>query len=296
MTRSSFALPVPTALPVAVAVAEPSPMLAASPVSEPSPAPEPSAMPASNGTSRPAVATERAFRAALRGLGTTQKPGNGVPAYTRWVNRRLARFAAALAYSLGWSANAVTATSALFSVGGLSLLVALPPSVGSGVGAAVLLAIGYVLDSADGQVARLGRNGGPSGEWLDHVVDAMRTPAIHLSVLIGLHAVPGIGTWPLLIAIGYCLVSCGQFLSQILSEQLAGSAVPVSNTAGVKQSLVLVPTDTGTLCWVFLLWGAPTVFVWVYALMFLLNTVHAAISMRRKYVRLVALNQQFAGG
>ncbi len=261
-----------------------------------SPAPGSAPLAAPGGSSRQAVVPERSFRVALSGLRTAQKPGNGVPAYTRWVNRRLARFAAALAFSLGWSANAVTVTSALFSAAGLALLVLIPPSLTSGIAAALLLAIGYMLDSADGQVARLGKRGGPAGEWLDHVVDAIRTPAIHLAVLIGLYAVPGVGRWPLLVAIGYCLVSSGQFLSQILSEQLAGSAVPASDSAGVTQSLVLLPTDTGTLCWIFLLWGAPTVFVWAYAALFILNTVHAALSMRRKYRRLVAHGQLAAGG
>ncbi|AMB60245.1 CDP-alcohol phosphatidyltransferase [Microterricola viridarii] len=229
------------------------------------------------------------FSTALSGLRSAQKPGAGVPAYTRWVNRRLARFAAAAAYTLGWSANVVTAVSAVLSFAALGLMLFAPQSATLGIAVAALLAAGYVLDSADGQVARLSRSSGPAGEWLDHVVDAIRTPAIHLAVLIGLSAVPGLGTWPLAVAVGYCLLSSGQFMSQILSEQLSGAAKPVSESAGIRQSLVLIPTDMGTLCWVFLLWGVPEVFVWVYTGMFLLNAVHAAVSMRRKYRRLQVL-------
>ncbi|PPL19887.1 CDP-alcohol phosphatidyltransferase family protein [Microterricola pindariensis] len=229
------------------------------------------------------------FSTALDGLRSAQKPGAGVPAYTRWVNRRLARFAAAAAYSLGWSANAVTTISAVLSFAALALMVLVPQSAPLGLAVAGLLAAGYVLDSADGQVARLSRRSSPAGEWLDHVVDAIRTPAIHLAVLIGLSAVPGLGTWPLVVAVAYCLVSVGQFMSQILSEQLSGTATPASESAGIRQSLVLIPTDMGTLCWIFLFWGTPEVFVWVYAAMFLANTVHAAVSMRRKYLRLRAL-------
>jgi phosphatidylglycerophosphate synthase len=235
---------------------------------------------------------ERRFRAALAGLGSAQKPGSGVPAYTRWVNRRLARFAAAAAYSAGWSPNAVTAASAALSFAALALMVAVPATAPLGVAVGVLLAAGYVLDSADGQVARLGGRGSAAGEWLDHVVDAIRTPALHLATLIGLNAVPGIGIWPLLIAIGYCLVSVGQFMSQILAEQLSGPAAPRSDASGIKQSLLLIPTDNGTLCWIFLLWGMPAIFVWVYGAMFLANTAHTAISMRRKYVRLSALRSR----
>lgn len=235
--------------------------------------------------------SDRRFSLALARLGSAQKPASGVPAYTRWVNRRLARFAAAAAYSAGWSANAVTAASAALSFVALALMVTVPTTAPLGVAVGVLLAAGYVLDSADGQVARLGGGGSAAGEWLDHVVDAIRTPALHLATLIGLSAVPGIGTWPLLIAIGYCLVSVGQFMSQILAEQLSGAAAPRSDASGIRQSLLLIPTDNGTLCWIFLLWGMPSIFVWVYAAMFLANTVHAAVSMRRKYVRLTVLRK-----
>ena len=234
-------------------------------------------------------AVERRFGAAMSGLDAAQKPGNGVPAYTRWINRRLARFAAAAAYSAGWSPNAVTAASAALSFAALWLMVTVPQTAPLGVAVGCLLAAGYVLDSADGQVARLGRCGSPAGEWLDHVVDAVRTPALHLAVLIGLYAVPGIGTWPLLVALGYCLISVGEFMSQILAEQLSGRNDPSAASSGVVRSFILLPTDNGMLCWIFLLWGMPSLFVWAYGGMFLLNAVHTAISMRRKYVRLIAL-------
>lgn len=241
----------------------------------------------------PLRAVERRFGAAMVGLESAQKPGNGVPAYTRWVNRRVARFAAAAAYSAGWSPNTVTAASAALSFAALWIMVAVPQTASLGIAVGCLLAAGYVLDSADGQVARLGRRGGPAGEWLDHVVDAVRTPALHLAVLVGLYSVPGIGTWPLLVALGYCLVSVGEFMSQILAEQLSGQGTgdPPPASSGVVKSLILLPTDNGTLCWIFLLWGMPSLFVWAYGAMFLLNTVHTAISMRRKYVRLIALRK-----
>lgn len=239
----------------------------------------------------PLRAAERRFGAAMLGLESAQKPGSGVPAYTRWVNRRLARFAAAAAYSAGWSPNAVTAASAGLSFAALWIMVAVPQTASLGIAVGCLLAAGYVLDSADGQVARLGRRGSPAGEWLDHVVDAVRTPALHLAVLVGLYAVPGIGTWPLLVALGYCLVSVGEFMSQILAEQLSGRNDPPASSSGVVKSFILLPTDNGMLCWIFLLWGMPGLFVWAYGAMFLLNAVHTAISMRRKYIRLIALRK-----
>ncbi|MCU1414468.1 MAG: CDP-alcohol phosphatidyltransferase [Microbacteriaceae bacterium] len=240
------------------------------------------------------MAVERKFTAALVAVRSAQKPGGGVPAYTRWVNRRLARYVAAAAYTAGLSPNAVSAISAVLSAIGLAVLVVLPPTIGSGLLVALLLAVGYVLDSADGQVARLGQRGGPAGEWLDHVIDAIRTPAIHLAVLVALFRDPGVGRWPLIIALLYTLVSVGQFMSQILSEQLSGAAKPTSEGAGVRQSVILIPTDMGTLCLIFVFWGAPVVFVIVYTAMFGLNLIHTAISFRRKYRRLVAVGAERA--
>ena len=48
----------------------------------------------------------------------------------------------------------------------------------------LLLATGYALDSADGQLARLKGGGRPAGEWLDHTVDMAKTVMLHGAVLI----------------------------------------------------------------------------------------------------------------
>ncbi|TQN35774.1 CDP-alcohol phosphatidyltransferase family protein [Kocuria rosea] len=131
------------------------------------------------------------YEEALAGLRAAQKPGQGVPAYTRWVNRPLARYAAARAAAAGLTPNGVTALSAVLSAAGLVVLVAAPPTPATGVVVALLLAAGYVLDSADGQVARLTGTGSPAGEWLDHVVDSIRTPALHLAVAAAALLHPG---------------------------------------------------------------------------------------------------------
>ncbi|MGN6743891.1 MAG: CDP-alcohol phosphatidyltransferase family protein [Amnibacterium sp.] len=228
---------------------------------------------------------DRRYRDALDRLVAAQKPGAGFPAYTRWVNRRFARYAAAAAYQVGATPNGVTAASAAVSAVGIGLLALAPVSVGTGFAAAALLALGYLLDSADGQVARLTGRGSIAGEWLDHVVDAIRTPSVHLAVLVGLLR---IGSTAALLPMLFCVVAVGQFMSQVLAEQLSGRVhrQPVGN--GVRQSWITLPTDTGVLCWLFLLWGVPAVFVPAYATLLALNVVHAAVSMRRKYQHLTA--------
>jgi phosphatidylglycerophosphate synthase len=219
--------------------------------------------------------------ALARGLRSTQKPGFGVPAYMRWVNRGLARYPAALAFRLGVSPNAVTAVSGLLSLLGMGLIAFAPMSIATGIGAAALLAAGFVLDSADGQLARLSGRGSAAGEWLDHVVDAVRTPALHLAVLIGLWRV---GAPPIVLAIPviFALVSTGQFTSQILAEQLAGRTETTS-TPSDRRSWLLLPIDPGVLMWSFVLWAWQPAFVTVYAVLAAVAIGYAALSMRRKY-------------
>lgn len=235
-----------------------------------------------------------------------QKSGAGVPAYTRWANRGMARGVAALCASWGWSANAVSAASALTSFSGLLLLVLLPVTPLTGLLVAVLLAAGYVLDSADGQVARVTGTGSLAGEWLDHVIDAARTPAVHLFVAAGFIHLYGGAAWQWWIPLLYCILSACHFMSQILAEQLLRDAAPrdtaptqsVQHRPGVTtpaqsgqstpsksvpRSILMVHTDTGTLCWLFVAWGFPPVFLGLYILMFSANTLTAAVSLLRKF-------------
>jgi phosphatidylglycerophosphate synthase len=230
------------------------------------------------------------YRESVATLRSAQKSGAGVPAYMRWVNRWLGRRIAAAAAVIGLTPNGVTAVSALCSLAGLVLLVVAEPGLGVGVAVALLLALGFACDSADGQLARLTCAGGPAGEWVDHVVDAIRTPLTHVAVAVAIAAHRPELIWLAGVALAYAVVSAGQFMSQILAEQLVrqrGGEAP--EPSGVRKSIALIPTDTGTLCWSFALWGLPAVFAAVYAVLFAVNAVYAAVSMRRKYRKLRAL-------
>lgn len=230
----------------------------------------------------------RSFRGALARMDLAQKPGAGVPAYTRWVNRRLARYAAAAAYRVGLSPNAVSVMSLAVSLSGLALLVLLREQpVLAGSATAVLLALGYVLDSADGQLARLSGTANRAGEWLDHVFDAIRSPAVHLVVAAGflLQARPGV--WAVVLAAAFALLVTAQFMSQMLAGMMLDAHSEVRARPRPLQSWVLLPTDTGVLCWVFVLWGWPVLFAAAYTALFLVNAVHAGTSMRRRFHELV---------
>lgn len=228
------------------------------------------------------------FRDNLAALAHNQKPGGGVPAYMRWVNRRVARGIAATAATLGLTPNQITAISAGLSFLGLAVFVASPASWGTGALVAILLALGFAFDSADGQVARLTGTSGPAGEWLDHVVDGIRSPAVHLSIAaaVMLHQ-PEEVQWVVPIAACFSVLAVGQFTSQILAEQLVRNGKgEVPEGTGVGKSFLLLPTDTGVLCWAFVLWGEPVWFAWAYGALFAMNLLHAAASMRRKYRKL----------
>lgn len=237
------------------------------------------------------------FRDGLVQLEGAQKSGAGVPAYMRWVNRRSARGIAAFAATLGLTPNMVTTLSALLSAAGLATILIAGVSVVSGVVAAVLLALGFAFDSADGQLARLTGVSGPSGEWIDHVVDAVRTPTVHVCVAVALMLHHPDPLWLVVCALCFAVLSSGQFTSQILAEQLVRNREQVQKDAaptrggGVAQSFLLLPTDTGVLCWSFLFWGAPAIFGGLYVVLFGLNFGHAVVSMRRKYTRLQKLGR-----
>lgn len=238
----------------------------------------------------PSASEAGSFRTALASLDRAQKPGHGVPAYTRWINRRLARYVAAASFQLGLSPNTVSLAGFATSIAGLITLLAVPgPRWFIGLCAASLLALGFVLDSADGQLARLQSSAGPAGEWLDHVLDAIRTPAIHLTILVSTLHAQDLPLWIAAVAAAFILLQTGQFSSQMLASQLlnrSGARKPAARNA---QSWILLPVDTGVMCWIFVLWGLPTVFSLVYAAAFLAAAVQAGASTRRRYRELSAI-------
>lgn len=224
---------------------------------------------------------------ALARLSSAQKSAKGAPAYSRFVNRRLGRYLAAAAYRLRLSPNQVTGISALCSAAGIAVLALLPPSPPMAIAVCLTLVIGYSLDSADGQLARLTGRGSAAGEWLDHVVDCAKIFALHAAVLVSWFRFRSPDPWQLMIPLGFGFVATVLFFGMILRDQLreqarhsAASGESTSAPAGrmsdsappsTVRSILVLPTDYGLLCWVFLLYGAPAVFVLAYGLLFVGN-------------------------
>jgi phosphatidylglycerophosphate synthase len=224
------------------------------------------------------------LRATLRRLAAAQKGATGAPAYSRFVNRPLGRLFAALAFHAGLTPNAVTALSAACTTTGIALLALAPPSVSTGLAVAVSLVLGYALDAADGQLARLRGGGSPAGEWLDHVVDAAKASGLHLAVLIGWYRADVVDEVWLLVPLGYCLVDAVTYFATMLNEALrarhgaATRAQPTAGRVGVGRSLLTLPTDYGLLACVFVLSGVPSLFVPTYTVLFLAAAAFLALA------------------
>ena len=213
------------------------------------------------------------FRSAFQRTRATQKAKTrGAPAYSLYVNRPAGRVLAAGAYTLGLTPDIVTAISAAFTFAGILVLALVPPQVATGIAVALLLAIGYAFDSADGQLARLRGGGSRAGEWLDHVVDATKISALHIAVLISWFRWYDVHASWLLVPLAYCLVAAVTFFGMVLTELLersaAASVAPEGgNHSSALRSLVALPTDYGVLCVVFLLLGVHGLFIFAYTAM-----------------------------
>ncbi|MBQ0863397.1 CDP-alcohol phosphatidyltransferase family protein [Streptomyces smyrnaeus] len=221
-----------------------------------------------------------AFGAALRRLRAAQKTAKGVSLYSRFVNRPLGRVLAAAAHRAGLTPNRVTLLSAACSFSGVAAVALVRPSWTLGVCVYAALVVGFALDSADGQLARLRGGGSPAGEWLDHVVDCAKIVGLHSAVLISFHRfadLPGQG-W-LLVPLGFQLVAVLLFFGGLLTDKLrprrpdgGAAARPPSPVRAVA----LLPVDHGVFCAVFLLLGAPGAFRTGYAVLFVCYTLFLA--------------------
>lgn len=236
-----------------------------------------------------------AIRAALS---RAQKSNRNAPAYSRWVNRPVGRVFAAWAYKIGLSPNAVTGISAVFTFGGIVLLALGTPSLLMGIAVALLLMLGYALDSSDGQVARLRGGGSLAGEWLDHVVDSLKTVSVHAAVSILWFR--NIGDWQtgsLLIPLFFAVQASVWFFAIIVTDLLLRNAgakkVPLASQEGkqpIWTSLMGIPADYGFLCLSMVLLGWFDGWRWLYALLMAANWLILAAQSVRWYRRVAAVD------
>lgn len=214
------------------------------------------------------------IRESVGQLASAQKSSVGTPAYLRWVNRPAGRILAALSHQAGLTPDAVSALSFATTLSALALVALTPASPLVGAVAAILLALGFALDSADGQLARLRGGGSPAGEWLDHVLDAAKHVLVPMAVLVAWWRSDVDDVWLALPLLAQ-LVGVLSFSGGLLHDKLrigkvpAADAIAAPTTAGLRarvgrgstaRAVLMLPADYGSTCLVFLLWGWPTTF------------------------------------
>ncbi|MET7344439.1 CDP-alcohol phosphatidyltransferase family protein [Streptomyces sp. NPDC005547] len=233
----------------------------------------------------------------LRQLRGAQKSAKGVSLYSRYVNRPAGRIFAVGAYRLGMTPNQVTLVSAAFTFTALAGVALVRPGAWLAVLVYLGLAVGFALDSADGQLARLTGRGGPDGEWLDHVVDCAKMILVHTAVLISFHrwfGLPGDG-W-LLLPLGFLFVAVLTFCAGLLREQLGKAAARGAEKAPAApappsrlRAVALLPADYGVFCLVFLLLGDETAFRYGYAVLAAVHALFLALFLAKWFRELKAL-------
>ncbi|HLS32138.1 MAG TPA: CDP-alcohol phosphatidyltransferase family protein [Brevibacterium sp.] len=196
----------------------------------------------------------------------------GAPAYSVYINRRMGRVLATAAYGMGLTPNQVSLISAAHSFLAIALIALAPVTFPTGAAIALLLVLGYAWDSADGQVARLRGGGSPQGEWLDHFIDTLKISSLHIAVLVGLfRSLPEQQTWLLVIPLVFAVCAMTTFTGMLLNDLLKGKhSVASTHERGggtLRRSLLLLPTDFGLVCLVFVLWGRPAIFIAAYGLL-----------------------------
>jgi phosphatidylglycerophosphate synthase len=222
------------------------------------------------------------YRETVRRLSRAQKSAKGGQAYSVYVNRTLGRLAAAGAHLAGLTPNTVTVISAAFSFAGVAVI-ALVGGWGAAA-AAPLLASGYALDAADGQLARLRGGGSLAGEWLDHMIDSVKITAVHLAILVHVYRFTDLDTKWLLVPLGFTIVAVALFFAQLLNEQLRrnrdlGARAATAGPASPLLLFLKLPHDYGILCWMLLLLGSPHAMIRVYTFLFAFNAGYLALAL-----------------
>lgn len=218
---------------------------------------------------------------AWRELASRQKPAANVPWYMRVVNRRIGRAIASVASPTRITPNGLTAASFVAFLAASALLVLIEPGVAMAVAATLLLQLGFALDSADGQLARLRGTGSRAGEWLDHVVDTARHLMFHLVVLVGLYRFTDVADAVLLLPMAFAVVAVVRFFAQILAEQLADRGP--AGTYPRRAAWIQAPADTGLNNLLVLLWPFTTAFLIGYAVFAVLNALLLGATLVRRY-------------
>jgi phosphatidylglycerophosphate synthase len=231
------------------------------------------------------------FARSFRELRLAQKAKKGVPLYTLYVNRPAGRVIAAALRNTPFRPNHVTFAGAVLTYGALLWL-----AFGAGSGpefalVGVALAGGFILDSADGQLARLQGRSSKLGEWLDHVLDSGRIVLLHGAVFCFLLRATQIPPTALAVLCGsFLFANSAIFFAGALFDQLNRQSAPPrpggrqdSRNNTLLRSVLTLPVDYGTTCLVMLTVPWTAIFLPSYAALALCHCLFAAAYLAKFY-------------
>lgn len=245
-------------------------------------------------TSRGGAGRSSSYTENLTRLAHHQKSGRGIPPYSRYINRPLGRRFAAMFGCTRLSPNAVSAISFMFSAAAIVAMATVRPTPIVGVAIAATLVLGYALDSADGQLARLSGGGSVLGEWVDHTFDVMKIAGFHLALVVAAVTQPTpFGSFPAWMAGTFEFVAVTVFFVLILTDQLRRQqqrATKKSTPAGGPILWLTLPVDWGFQCLWMCTFGFPKVFWAGYAVLLGANGLYLAASIVLKARELASLD------
>lgn len=241
------------------------------------------------------VANEGSFRSrfdyARSRLAGAQKPTASTPAYLRFVNRKAGGLLAAVGYALHRTPTQLTVLSSAASFSAIAVLILRDSTALTGVVVSLLLLLGYALDAADGQLARVGGGGSKAGEWLDHVADIAKISSLHSAVAIAVLRYFELDSLLYLaVPVIFLVANVTQFFGMMLRDKLTAGQPAQPGTEGSSSLLVawlLQPLDHGSLGLAFLVLGWHTLFLWCYGFLALCTALFAVRSLTKTYRRLL---------
>ena len=181
---------------------------------------------------------------------------SGLP-YTVYINRKLGVIIANATPEFV-TPNGLSFFGFLVFIVGLFLLVQSSTHVDS-ILVVIIFLFQYAIDSADGVLARKRKVSSDIGEWLDHSLDGIRIPLLHIAVLIFFFKSDGYINIVELSAFSLSIIAMsGNYISNILKVKILSvrSGSYVEKMVGMRRigiKLMLIPADFGIYYFIFLL-------------------------------------------
>jgi phosphatidylglycerophosphate synthase len=158
----------------------------------------------------------------------TSKKRRDINWFTEWVCRPPAAVVVYLLRNTRISPNQVTFLSALVAAGAAAMFVTLPGRTGA-IAAALVFEASFVLDCADGQLARLRKVSSVLGHLLDFLMDELKAMLVLGCVAVRLWRVDGDVRYLIVGLAGLFCLASGLMLTSFMRRPEYGAAQPTED-------------------------------------------------------------------